>query len=194
MEHHGAATRSLILDTAQEMVQTRGYHAVSFRNIAEKVKIKAASIHYYFPSKELLARAMVQRYRDYFTAGRESIDKAPANPLQKLERYVGVLRDGFKQNGRMCLCGVLAAEASALPPDLAEDVRGFFTDNEQWLTRVLAAGRKGGGLQFHGSPEKNAVALFAGLEGALMTAWTFGDEGRLAFTSQWLLSRLKSDK
>src|SRR5258708_4217772 len=122
MQDRGVETRDRVLDAAQAMIQENGYNAVSFRDLAAAVKIKAASIHYYFPSKEDLVVALVGRYREAFNDARLGLDRSAVAPTQKLERYIGLLRTGFRQSGRMCLCGVLAAEASTLPKSVVESV------------------------------------------------------------------------
>lgn len=187
MQDRGIATRQRILETAQAMVQESGYNAVSFRDLSAAVNIKAASIHYYFPNKEDLVEALVDRYRGSFAEGRQAIDQKSPSPSQRLQQYVRLLRDAFRQTGRMCLCGVLAAEASTLPQRVADAVRAFFAENEAWLSGVLADGRAAGELQFPGTPGQTAQALFASLEGALMSAWTFKDEKRIAHVGSWLL-------
>jgi TetR/AcrR family transcriptional repressor of nem operon len=180
MQDRGVATRERILDVAQAMIQGNGYNAVSFRDLSARVKVKSASIHYYFPTKEDLGEALVRRYRDFFSAGRAALDQKNLPPARKLKKYVDVLRTAFRQTGHMCLCGVLAAEMSSLPKRVAGGVRGFFAENEQWLAGVLARGRASGELRFSGSAERTAEAVFASLEGALMSAWTFADENRIA--------------
>jgi TetR/AcrR family transcriptional repressor of nem operon len=190
MQDRGTATRERILDIAQTMIQEKGYNAVSFRDLSAVVKVKSASIHYYFPSKEDLGEALVARYRAFFTAGRAALDQKELSPARKLKQYVEVLRTAFRQTGHMCLCGVLAAEMSSLPERVAEGVRAFFTENEEWLAGVLARGRSSGELRFSGAAERSAEAVFASLEGALMSAWTFKDENRIAAVGKLVVESL----
>jgi TetR/AcrR family transcriptional regulator, transcriptional repressor for nem operon len=194
MQDRGLATRERILEVAQAMIQEQGYNAVSFRDVSSAVKVKAASIHYYFPSKEDLAEALVDRYRAYFTAGRTALDQKGLPPARRLKQYADVVRNAFRQTGRMCLCGVLAAEMSSLPERVAKGVRDFFAENEQWLAAVLAAGRTAGDLRFEGTAEHAAEALFASLEGALMSAWTFKDESRITHVTKLILDSLDITK
>src|SRR5690242_7158071 len=51
-----------ILDIAENLIQTQGYNAFSFRDIAEAAGIKTSSIHYYFPAKADLGKAVVARH------------------------------------------------------------------------------------------------------------------------------------
>ena len=192
MQDRGIATRERILETAQAMIQQAGYNAVSFRDLSAALNIKAASIHYYFPNKEDLVVALIERYRGVFTAGRQALDGKPLRPDQKLQKYVRVLKDAFRQTGRMCLCGVLAAEMSTLPEKVAAGVRAFFGENEAWLSKVLSDGSASGEFRMPDSPERTAQALFASLEGALMSAWTFKDEMRIAQVANLILDSVRA--
>lgn len=190
MDDSAATTRERILDAAQAMMQEQGYNAVSFRDLSAVVNVKAASIHYYFPSKEDLGQALVDRYRACFAAGRTALDQKQASPARRLKQYVDVVRNAFRQTGRMCLCGVLAAEMSSLPERVATSVRTFFAENEAWLAGVLSSGRTAGELHFQGMPDHAAQAIFASIEGALMSAWTFKDEGRITRVGKLIFESL----
>jgi TetR/AcrR family transcriptional repressor of nem operon len=169
------------------MIQTRGYNAVSFRDLAEAVEIKSASIHYYFPTKEEMAVALVQRYRQRFSGARQEIDATGAGPVERMERFNATLRKAFRQSGRMCLCGVLAAESSSVPAAVSTEVREFFRENEEWLMAVLAEGRGAGAFKFDGSAREAARSIFAALEGAMMSAWTFSNEERLSAAMRFIV-------
>lgn len=194
MQPQGQTTRERILDIAQAMVQERGYNAVSFRDLAAAVNVKAASIHYYFPNKEDLGEALVERYRSFFTAGRTALNQKGSSPARRLKQYVEVVRTAFRETGRMCLCGVLAAEMSSLPDRVAHSVRAFFSENEAWLAGVLTAGRAANEFQFEGSAQHAAEALFASIEGALLSAWAFNDEGRITRVARLMFKSLEAEK
>ena len=51
-----------ILEVGQELIQTVGYDGFSYRDIADRVGIKSASVHYYFPAKTDLAEAVAKQY------------------------------------------------------------------------------------------------------------------------------------
>jgi TetR/AcrR family transcriptional repressor of nem operon len=110
-----------------------------------------------------------------------------------LKQYVDVVRNAFRQTGRMCLCGVLAAEMSSLPERVAHGVQAFFSENEKWLTTVLTNGRASGELRFEGAAEHVAQALFASIEGALMSAWTFKDESRITRVRKLIFEALAAE-
>ncbi|MGB2604663.1 MAG: hypothetical protein WBC78_13780, partial [Candidatus Sulfotelmatobacter sp.] len=59
-------------------------------------------------------------------------------PAMQLRRYVRLFRNEIAQ-GRMCLCGIIAAEADNIPVEMIVEVRSFFRENERWLSQVLVA-------------------------------------------------------
>lgn len=191
MKTEAANTRTKILDTAQAMIQARGYNAVSFRDLAAEVDIKTASIHYYFPTKEELGVALVERYGKTVEEAQKAIDASGVSPVKKLERFTDAIHKGNQKACLMCLAGILAAEASTLPPELIDRVKAMFLSNEKWLEKVLAAGRDAGEFHFSGSAEKNARALYASLQGALLSAAAFKEASRFTATAQSLIDGLQ---
>lgn len=182
--------KAQILDVAQELVQTRGYNAFSFGDLAERIGVKPAAIHYHFPTKADLGLALMRRYRDRLHASLAKIDELPQSPRRKLERYVMLFHATLRPDHRMCLCGMLATEMTTLTEDLRSEVKAFFEDNEAWLARVLGEGRKSRTLDFDGSPAAAARIVYATLQGAMISARTFADASRLSHTGRWLLDTI----
>src|SRR3954468_7623487 len=137
-------TADRILDVAQELLQTRGYNAISYQDIAARIGIRKASIHHHFPNKSDLAQALVRRYRRRWDAFLKEIDDSNASAWKKLERYLGPFQETARSGDRACLCGVLGAEVASLTAPVQLEVRGFFQDNESWLTRLLEEGARAG--------------------------------------------------
>lgn len=185
-ERGDTATR--ILDVAQELAQTRGYNAFSYADIAEQVGIRTASIHYYFPSKSDLGRALIGRYQRTAEQVFAQIDRAADDSRQKLRRYSEIFQNFMLHGERMCLGGILAADILTLPFEIRDEVQAFFNLNERWLARVLDQGRTAGLLQFTGSPEVEARLLVASLEGALLVARSYGDVDRYRELADKLLA------
>ena len=163
-----------ILDVAERLAQTRGFNGFSYADIAAKLKVTKASLHYHFPSKAELGRALIARYHAVFGAALEEIIAKAPNAKDRLRRYVG-LYDRVMSNNRMCLCGMLAAEYATLPAAMQSELRQFFDANQRWLTIVLEEGRRRGELSFRDSPQELARTLVGTLEGAMLVARTYGD-------------------
>src|SRR5882757_1774201 len=92
-----------ILNIAEQLAQTRGYNGFSYADIAAQLGVTKASLHYHFPSKAELGRALIARYDAVFAKALEKIDQETREPAEKLARYVG-LYDAVMRNDRMCLC------------------------------------------------------------------------------------------
>jgi len=179
--------KAQILDVAQEMVQTRGFNAFSFGDIADRIGVKPAAIHYHFPSKYDLGVALMRRYRHRLHASLAKIDELRISPRRKLERYFALFQATLKPDNRMCLCGMLATEMPTLSDPIRDEIRGFVEDNELWLARLLGEGRKSGTLDFEGSPAAAARIIYFTLQGAMISSRTFGDPNRLSLTCRWLM-------
>ena len=185
-----ASTTDQLLDVAQELAQMRGYNAFSYRDLAQRVGIRSASIHHHFPTKADLGNALIGRYRERFRDALSSIAARSGGAPAQLEAYVALFRGTFELDGRLCLGGMFAADLPTLPPAVADQVRGFYAENESWLTRVLDAGRRAAELEFKGSPRDAAAALLDGLEGSLLAARAHRSAARFTRSTRWLLLAL----
>ena len=89
-------SREKILIAATKIAQAHGYNGLNFRDLAEDVGIKAASIYYYFPSKADLAAAVAKRYWENAAAALETLlDESSTRPVPSaaiLRRFAGHLR------------------------------------------------------------------------------------------------------
>lgn len=178
-----------ILDYAQTLVQTRGYNAMSFRDLAAEIGIKSSSIHYYFPSKEDLAVALIDRYRDTFKAALAQIDAGTADPNARFKRFVALFVDTVRC-GKICLGGMFASDLATLSELTQVHVKKFFAENEEWLAGLLKEGREKGKFSFEGSATTKAETIFSLLEGAMVAARLFSDEKRLLNAAKWIQSTL----
>ena len=152
-------TADLLLDEAQALVQTRGFNTFSFRDLARALDLTSAGVHYHFPSKADLGRALVVRYRRTFAAALADVERSSDDAADRLLGFVAVYADVLR-GGRLCLCGVLASDAATLPPEVQAGP-AFFAETERWLTRVLEDGRGGGALRFTGDPADEAALTLA---------------------------------
>ena len=82
-----ANAREDILAAAKLVAQAHGYAGLNFRDLAQQVGIKAASIYYHFPSKAALAAAVAKRYWEDSAAYLESLLQKSSKPIDALRRY-----------------------------------------------------------------------------------------------------------
>ncbi|NBD23726.1 TetR/AcrR family transcriptional regulator [Paenibacillus glycinis] len=182
-------TAELILDTAQAIVQEFGFNGFSYAHIAEKVGIRTASIHYYFPNKEDLGEALIMRYYSNFLASAARIDAETQNNLDKLRKFI-LLYEGPVQVYCTCLSVMLSTDLASLSGKVRDGVTQFFSANLAWLERVLEEGRAEGQLRFQGEAEVQAHQFMASLQGAQLLARSFRDISRFNKIADGLLSAL----
>lgn len=182
-------TAQQILDIAAGLVQTRGFNAFSYADIAAELEVTKASLHYHYPTKSDLGRALIERYERAFAAALADIDAAVDGSAPKLRRYAGIYAEVL-QAGKMCMCGMLAAEYGTLPEPMQRALKHFFDVNERWLVGVLEHGRERGELRFDGAATDVARTLVDSLEGAMMLARSYDDASRFGATVRRLLAQL----
>lgn len=163
---HGTAEG--VLDAAQALIQRKGYNGFSYEDISQVVGLKKPSIHHYFPRKEDLVESVVQRYTERFEALLAGIDNTDPSPRPRLEAYFRLFYETYGSRRSLCPCGILGAEADALPASVTDAVNRFFRINIEWLTAVLAEGRSIRQLDYAGSASDMAVVLLSALEGAMV--------------------------
>jgi TetR/AcrR family transcriptional repressor of nem operon len=180
-------TASRILDSAESLVQVRGFNGFSYADVAGELSLTTASLHYHFPGKAELGRALITRYAQRFNAALAEIDDSGGDAPAKLRAYARLYAEVLRDH-RMCLCGMLAAEYQTLPAPMRHAVIGFFDENETWVEGVLADGRDEGALAFEGSPREAARLIVSTLEGAMLVARPYGDVDRFEAAADRLLA------
>jgi TetR/AcrR family transcriptional repressor of nem operon len=172
-------TRTRILDVVEALLMERGFNAVSYQDVSDRIGIRKASVHYHFPAKADLGVAVIRRYVD-----RVASKEVPVEQLEgamfavALEHFLDV----FAQIGArsVCLCGIMGAEFETLPDAMQAEVRRFFTGLRTWLGAVLEKGRAQGVYAFAGDGMTMARAMVAMLEGALIIGRAMRDPAELA--------------
>lgn len=185
-------TATRILDVAERLVQTRGFNAFSYADIADALKMTKASLHYHFPSKAALGEQLIKRYQENFLKAVAEIDASGADAPAKLLSYVDIYAAVLAKD-RMCLCGMLVAEYATLAKPMQTALTAFFDTNEAWVTKVLEEGRAQKLLWFTDTAETVARYLIASLEGAMMLARSYGDQTRFDAMARRALADLRVD-
>ncbi|PZD73932.1 hypothetical protein C1752_01619 [Acaryochloris thomasi RCC1774] len=157
-----ADTINRLLDAAEQRIRTSGYHAVSFRDLAEDLGIKSSSVHYYFRQKEDLGVALVHRYTEQFEAALARVSQDSAALC--LQEFCGLYRASLVANDTLCLCGMLGVESGGLPEPVVKAVQRFLQGNMDWVAEVLPA------KVALAERQSQAATLVAGLQGAMMMA------------------------
>ena len=161
-------TRERILDSAQTLLETRGYNAFSYQDIATELGIKKASLHYHFASKADLGAALAERHAESTRLYFADVDAAGLDPWQKFDAFVEPFLRLAGTCDRMCAGGIIAAEFPTLEPAMQGHMQAFFSTIHQWLNTTLEDGRKSGAFRFDGPATVKADVMIAALEGMIL--------------------------
>jgi TetR/AcrR family transcriptional regulator, transcriptional repressor for nem operon len=159
--------RDAILRSAEARIRRDGFHGFSFRDLAEDVGIKSASVHYHFPTKADLGVILMKNYQEQMLAafGDAQDDRTLADKL-------GAVRNAYRRRlsreAGICLCGILAAERAGLPEPVGEALKDYLVACRNWLISAFVGSRAD-------EPEKRAMVFSSAVQGALLMSNAMGN-------------------
>lgn len=172
-----------ILDVAEREMRKGSFDAVSFRDIATAIGIKSASVHYHFPTKGDLGRAVVLRYADRFMDAMGPPDDPSQSPADRIARLASGYVAAFQQDRSLCLCTGLGAVANHLPDDTAVQVEAFYIRLSQWIATALDGAKT----------ELTPAMVISTLQGAMVLSVVAKDESPLREAGAFLAAALRRE-
>ncbi|BBZ27686.1 TetR family transcriptional regulator [Mycolicibacterium madagascariense] len=180
-----------ILRCARSLLIDGGYNGFSYADIAAAVGIRKASIHYYYPTKVDLVRALVARYREEADAGFAEMTRRHPEPVDQLRAYIGFWADCILDGtNTFCLCALLATQIPVLPPEVVTEVKAYFQVLSTWLAAVLENGREQGRFTFSGTAQTEAEKFMAAVHGAMLSARAYSDPAVFTLVTDPLLEAI----
>lgn len=185
MPRDGSKTKQRILDAAQEVVLRRGFAATSVDAIQEAAGISRGTFFYHYPSKDDLARALLERYaeQDRLLVDElmERAERLATDPLQQALVFLALHEELFEEAGDGdpgCLFASYSYEAGLFDPETHELVRGSI---EHWR-RVLGGKLEQAMIRHEtriADPDPYTLAdlAYGVLQGAFILARTVEDPG-----------------
>ena len=167
-------TRETIIETAHRLLLQRGINGFSYRDIAEPLGVKNAAIHYHFPSKMDLVKALIE---DNYAVLRKGTAEfmaygGPARP--QLEGLFEFTRHQCECGRPVCMLGALSIDFEELSEGVRRALDRFMQDSLAWLAKVLETGRKQGEFDFRGQARSKAAAILATIQGSRQLARIHG--------------------
>ena len=163
-------TRTALLDIAEVAARRRGIDGFSFGDLADGVGIRKASVHYHFPTKDLLSVALMKRYRTSMQDTCHDIDRAHASAGARLAAVIEVYRRALGDGDMLCLCASLTSGYQSLSAATVHEINAFRGMMLDWLREVFNLGSKDGSVAAVVQPALEARAMLALLEGAQLAA------------------------
>jgi len=162
-------TKEHILDIAQRLIQRRGVNGFSYADIAKEVGVSKASLHHHFATKTDLVSRLLDRYSAQLSGYLDTLMSDKSAAMDRLEGYANLYRKTLDSE-RVCMGGILSAEAITLDERVHPQLAHFFDLQLKWLVRVIEAGRATGELTQSGTPAQDASAIIAALQGGLIVS------------------------
>ncbi len=177
-------TRETLLDAACELLRSVGYASFSYRDLAEKVGIRSASIHYHFPSKADLGVALVEKLRLLTQERERALTSAHPDVRDRLIALCGHIADNICTGQKSCPINLLQAEYAVLPESVQRAVNSLVDEKIGILTRWLEDGRSLGQLRYPGSPAAQARLVWAVIEYGTQFIRSHPDQSFIVITRQ----------
>jgi AcrR family transcriptional regulator len=152
----------LIIETAQKWFGLYGIEKTSMREIADDLKLSKASLYYYFPDKESLYIAVVEKEQNEFLSlVSESITKG-ADPEDILRNY-SVKRLSYFRT-LLNLSRLRLDTYSDLKPVIKETRRVFREKEKEIVLKIFRMGIKKG-IFYTDNPDRSASLFLEILKG-----------------------------
>ena len=90
MNTTGQTRKEEIIKTAAKLFKEKGYSAVTMRDLAKAVNIKAASLYNHIDSKQDILKTIIISLAEEFTEGMETIKSSEAITIDKLRAIVAL--------------------------------------------------------------------------------------------------------
>jgi TetR/AcrR family transcriptional regulator, transcriptional repressor for nem operon len=176
--------RERILEAATELFGQRAYAAIGVAEIAAEAGVPKGSFYYFFPSKQALALAVVNRHWEHQRAEWLGILRAPDVLADRLRALfvstAEVQRRAVAGTGSVvgCMLGNLALEVSAQDDPVRMRLQEIFEEQIDLVEAAIRAAVDADELSVP-VPRETAKAIVAQIEGLVLFAKLFNDPGQL---------------
>ena len=165
-------TKDRIIELGRNYMQRIGYHSFNYKQIALELNIKNASIHHYFPSKEDLGLAVIEKDRQDFIYLTQKAKKAKA--MDKLEALIANYEYYFREGKKLCVISTFGSSYNEITERMQLAVSQYAELVTAWLAATLKEGLESGEFSFKQSVDDLANVWMAMMPGALLVGRTGG--------------------
>ncbi len=155
--------QELVLAAYQQLAQ-RGFEGLRTREVAAQVGVNVATLHYYFPTKELLIRAVLAHAMERF---RSTMEVSGSTGAMLRAHFDGLRRLQREEPELFAVMGELALR-SARDPAIRELYQETTDVWRRTIRGLLVRAGKDGSLPVPGDPDAKASLVVAAVTGACM--------------------------
>ncbi|MCB1462215.1 MAG: TetR/AcrR family transcriptional regulator [Nitratireductor sp.] len=158
--------RAQIALAARGLIVERGFEGLRMRDIAERVGINVATLHYHVPSKEALVELLAKSLRDEFIAQQEQRPRSGLCALEQLRHEFADFRETEVENPARHKAMAELAERAERDEKVAAVIRPMQAYWHGQLAGILATGREDGSFRADIDPQAAASMVI----GAMISA------------------------
>lgn len=184
-------TRTKILDVAEELIQSVGVNAMSYKHISDAVGIRKASIHHHFSKKDDLVNELLNRCQSSYGANYTSIVEGQGTAPEKLRGLAQVFKDGLGHE-KLCLVGSISTDKNTLQDSSCRILEETIEKTVGIFSNVFEQGREEESLTFEGTSSDAAFAFLTFLVGTQIVARAHGGEEMFEKASEVIVKALLS--
>lgn len=168
------STRDHVLAHAAALIRERGFRSTSIGDLLERADVQKGSFYYYFPSKEALGHAVLDRWTEELRTRLLDFLTSPDGP-PPLER-IGSVLEGFVAEVQASNCrggcpfGNLAIELADVHEGFRERLSSAFSELSAAFANLLERARRNGELRADCDPKALGEFLVASIEGGILLA------------------------
>lgn len=157
--------RMAIAMAARALIVEKGFEGLRTRDIAERVGINIATLHYHVPTKEALICLVAESMRSEFVAQHLGKPRDRLTPLQLLRLEFADFKETMETNQGLLLVFAELAERGRRDPNIHAAIEPLQRKWHQIVTRILADGRDDGSFRPDLDPEAGARIVVGAIKG-----------------------------
>ena len=146
-----------IIEAAARVFAERGYHGATTQAIADVLKIRQASLYYYFRSKEVALEIVCTRGVEDFFKAAQAIALGPGSPSEKLASLIRAHILPILERGDFVK--VFLTQRQFLPNESRRRVGRWSRGIESIFETVIREGQRTGEFRDHLNPRLAALAV-----------------------------------
>ncbi|UCH30344.1 MAG: TetR/AcrR family transcriptional regulator [Myxococcales bacterium] len=170
-ERERTARREAILDAAEELVVSEGYHGLRMDAVADAVELSKGTLYLYFANKDALCAAVATRFIDTFIPFIESaVDEAPSG----LDKIGALLHAQYRftqenpQHFRFALGWLSAGQTIDDSSEAFQTYRARVGQVLSILVSALQQGQRDGSIRKDIDPLNQAVQIWTSFIGVVL--------------------------
>ena len=167
------ARREAILDAAQELIQSEGYHGLRMDAVADAAELSKGTLYLYFENKDALCAAVATRLIDSLIPTVEAALRDAANGLDAIRRllqsYYEFTRE-YPHHFRFALAWLNVGERMDDSTEAFQIYRSRVGHMLSLVTASLERGQNDGSIRADIEPLPQALQLWASFIGVVLIA------------------------